>query len=41
MKKINIAIVGATGVVGRTLLDVLNEYSFNINIIKMFASKKK
>lgn len=40
MKKINIAIVGVTGLVGRTLLEVLNEYNFNINIIKMFASKK-
>ena len=39
MKKANLAIVGATGMVGRTFLKVLEEKKF-INNIYLFASKK-
>jgi aspartate-semialdehyde dehydrogenase len=38
MKKIHIAIVGATGLVGQTFLKVLEEYDFQIASIKLFAS---
>ncbi len=38
MKKANIAIVGATGMVGRTFLKVLEEMDFSINHLYLFAS---
>lgn len=40
MKKVNVAIVGATGMVGRTFLKVLEERDFPINNLYLFASKK-
>ncbi len=40
MKKINIAIVGATGMVGRTLLKVLEERHFPIENLFLFSSAK-
>jgi len=40
MKKVNIAIVGATGLVGRTFLQVLEERNFPIENLKLFASEK-
>lgn len=40
MKNINVAIVGATGMVGRTFLKVLEERNFPINNLYLFASKK-
>lgn len=40
MKKINLAIVGATGLVGQTFLKVLEERKFPINNLYLFASKK-
>ena len=40
MKKVNLAIVGATGMVGRTFLKVLEKRNFSIDNIYLFASKK-
>lgn len=40
MKKINLAIVGATGMVGRTFLKVLEERNFPVNNLYLFASSK-
>ncbi|SHJ84298.1 aspartate-semialdehyde dehydrogenase [Tepidibacter formicigenes] len=40
MKKANIAIVGATGMVGRTFLKVLEERDFPIENLYLLASKK-
>lgn len=40
MKKINIAVVGATGMVGRTFLKVLEERDFPFGQLYCFASKK-
>jgi len=40
MKKANIAIVGATGMVGRTFLKVLEERNFPIDNLYLFASNK-
>lgn len=40
MKKINIAIIGATGMVGRTLLKVLEERDFPYHTLYCFASEK-
>ena len=40
MKKYNIAVVGATGVVGSTFLKVLAEYKMPINELFLFASSK-
>ncbi len=40
MKKANIAIVGATGMVGRTILKVMEERNFPINNLYLFASSK-
>jgi aspartate-semialdehyde dehydrogenase len=40
MKKYNIAILGATGLVGTTFLKVLEEYDFPIDELKLFASSK-
>ncbi|MDG1989992.1 MAG: aspartate-semialdehyde dehydrogenase [Dehalococcoidia bacterium] len=36
----NIAIVGATGVVGKKMLEVLKTHNFPINNLKLFASEK-
>ncbi|HHT86218.1 MAG TPA: aspartate-semialdehyde dehydrogenase [Clostridiales bacterium] len=36
----NIAVVGATGMVGRTMLQVLREYEISINKLYLFASSK-
>lgn len=40
MKKANVAIVGATGMVGRTFLKVLDERNFDIENLYLFSSKK-
>lgn len=40
MKRLNVAVVGATGMVGRKMLEVLNERHFPIKTICAFASKK-
>ena len=40
MKKVNVAVVGATGMVGRTFLKVLEERQFPIENIYFFSSKK-
>ncbi len=40
MEKVNVAIVGATGLVGQTFLNVLEEYDFPINKLFLYASKK-
>lgn len=40
MKKVNIAIVGATGMVGRTFLKVLEDRDFPFENLYCFASKK-
>ncbi|MDX1607993.1 MAG: aspartate-semialdehyde dehydrogenase [Candidatus Spechtbacterales bacterium] len=40
MTKINLAIVGATGNVGRTMLRVLEEREFPINELKLIASER-
>ncbi len=40
MKKYNVAVVGATGLVGSTFLKVLKEYDFPINQLTLFASSK-
>ena len=40
MKKVNVAIVGATGMVGRTFLKVLEERKFPINKLYLFSSAK-
>lgn len=40
MKKVNIAIVGATGMVGRTFLKVLEERNFPIENLYLFSSSK-
>lgn len=40
MQKINIAIVGATGLVGSTILKILEERDFKINKIYFLSSKK-
>lgn len=40
MKKINVAIVGATGMVGRTFLKVLEERNFPIENLYLFSSSK-
>ena len=40
IKTYSIAIVGATGLVGRKMLQILDEHNFPINEIKLFASKK-
>lgn len=40
MKKVNVAVVGATGMVGRKMLEVLSERNFPINNLYVFASKK-
>lgn len=40
MKTYNIAIVGATGLVGQTFLKVMDEYKIPINQLSLFASEK-
>lgn len=40
MKKYNVAVVGATGLVGQTFLRVLAEYDFPINELRLLASEK-
>ena len=40
MKKVNVAIVGATGVVGRTFLKILEERKFPIKNLYLFSSAK-
>lgn len=40
MKKYNVAVVGATGLVGSTFLKLLREYNFPINSLTLFASEK-
>ncbi|HSQ88403.1 aspartate-semialdehyde dehydrogenase [Romboutsia sp.] len=40
MKKINVAIVGATGMVGRTFLKVLEERQFPIDTLYLFSSAR-
>ncbi|MEA4961321.1 Aspartate-semialdehyde dehydrogenase [bioreactor metagenome] len=40
MKNYNIAVVGATGMVGRTILKVLEERNFPINNLYLFSSAK-
>ena len=40
MKKINLALVGATGMVGRTFLKVLEDRDFPFDNLYCFASKK-
>ena len=38
--KPNIAVLGATGVVGREILSILEEKKFDFNSIKMLASSR-
>ncbi len=40
MKRYNVAVVGATGMVGRTFLKVLEEYNLPVENYYLFASKK-
>lgn len=40
MNKYNVAVVGATGLVGRTFLKVLAEYKFPINNLVLYASSR-
>ena len=40
MKKYNFAIVGATGLVGRTFLKVMEEYDLPIDNLRLFASER-
>lgn len=40
MKKYNVALVGATGVVGRKLLEILEERNFPINELTLLASER-
>lgn len=40
MKKLNVCVVGATGLVGRTFLKVLEEYHFPIQNLKLLASSR-
>ena len=40
IKGYNVAVLGATGLVGRTVLKVLEEYNFPINNLVLFASIK-
>ena len=40
MKKVNVAIVGPTGMVGRTFLKVLEDRKFPIDNLYLFSSAK-
>ena len=41
MERKSIGIVGATGLVGRKMIEVIEEYGLLFNKVKLFASKKK
>ena len=40
MKKVNVAIIGATGAVGREMLKVLEERNFPIGELRLLASAR-
>ena len=40
MKKLNIAILGATGAVGQEMLKVLQEYEIPVNELRLLASAR-
>ena len=40
MKKVNVAVVGATGMVGRNFLKILEERDFPIDNLYLFSSAK-
>lgn len=40
MQKVNTCVVGATGLVGQTMLKILDEYDFPIGKLKLLASKR-
>lgn len=40
MQKVNTAVVGATGAVGREMIKILEEKDFPVNKLKLFATKK-
>ena len=40
IKRYNVGIVGVTGLVGSTLLKLIDEYNFPLNKLKLFASNK-
>lgn len=40
MKKFNVAVIGATGLVGQTILEILEERNFPIEKLYLFSSKK-
>ena len=40
MKKYNFAVVGASGLVGRTFLKVMEEYDLPVGELRLFASEK-
>ena len=40
MKNIRLGIIGATGLVGRTILDVVLERNLSVSSINLFASEK-
>ncbi len=40
MDNINLAVVGATGLVGSKILELLDEYKFHLKTLKLFASKR-
>ena len=41
MKKIKLAVVGATGLVGRTVLKVLEEYNLDKDLFDLLRNKSK
>ena len=40
MKKLNVAVVGATGMVGKEIIDILEERKFPVDELRLLASKK-
>ena len=40
MKKVNVAILGATGAVGREMMKILEERNFPVNELRLLASKR-
>ena len=40
MRRYNVAVVGATGLVGRTFLQVMEEYGFPVGNLRLFASER-
>ena len=40
MENLNLAVVGATGLVGRKILEILEERNFPIKNLRAFASEK-